>query len=151
MSRDSIAFHRLSPEEKKRVLRIIAEELSKESDIVFAVVFGSFTRNTPFRDIDIVVLTRTYEQNPIDSYIKLRRIAERIEARIKIPVDIVDIVHAPDTIRRRALLRGIVIIDRDPLKRASYILQAIDTKWLEEALLRKATKKTAKHTTTKHS
>ncbi len=53
--RERFRFYELSREEKNRVLKKLRELLSKHTEIVLAIVFGSFLKDYPFRDIDIAI------------------------------------------------------------------------------------------------
>ncbi len=93
-------YHKASEEDKKKIITIIKQVLSKRKEILVAVVFGSFTNSNTFRDIDIAVFTGyTIPYNKVEEY--QETLAKELEKQLKIPVDITIIDYAPPWIKAK--------------------------------------------------
>ncbi len=123
---------RLSDEERKQAIEVLAETLSQRKEVVLALVFGGVTeKDKPVRDIDIAIYTG-YKVRPEEwpEYIdKLRTVLEkklRSALGILKAVDLVLLEYAPSRLRAKALKKGIVLVDRAPGLRGLLLLHAQD-------------------------
>ncbi len=123
---------RLSDEERKQAIEVLAETLSQRKEVVLALVFGGVTeKDKPVRDIDIAIYT-DYKVRPEEwpEYTdKLRTVLEkRLRGALGIlkAVDLVLLEYAPSRLRAKALKKGIVLIDRAPGLRGLLLLHAQD-------------------------
>lgn len=105
---------------KADILEKVQSVLNTREEIIFAYLFGSFTEEVSFRDIDIAVYCD--EEHP-----RLRNLfydielARELESVLGIPVDLVILNHAPDYIVYRAS-RGILIKDMDEDFRCDFLV-----------------------------
>ena len=137
MGRDEIKSRRLPREEKERVLERLAEQLASKPEIVFAVAFGGFLEDRPFRDVDIGVYlargTRAAE-DVVEAALYAEDLGLELSDLVGLPVDVVVLNHVRPGLLYRAL-RGRVLVDRDPILRIRLYLMALDiTTWLEKAV-----------------
>ena len=124
-----LKFYRLSGEEKERILALLADRLSSRAELIFAIVFGGFLEERPFRDIDVGVYlahgTRAGE-DIVEAALYAEELSAELSKLVGLPVDVVVLNHAPVWLLYRAL-KGRVILDRDPVLRARLYLMALDT------------------------
>ncbi len=110
--RRKFEFHRLSPEERVRVLRLLSKVLEHRVEVLLAVVFGGFIKSEVFRDVDIAVFTGyRVPYNRVEEYEE--ELSRGLENLIKLPVDVKVIDYAPPWFRAKAL-DGVVLIEREP-------------------------------------
>ena len=120
--RERFRFFKLSLEEKIKLLDRLREELEKHSEIKLAVVFGSFLKDYPFRDIDIaiyVVTDRDLLDYKLDFEIEL-------EDKIRYPIDIAILNEAPPWFIKKVLREGKILLERQPLLAERLYLKAVD-------------------------
>ena len=105
-------LHKLSLEEKKRILDILSEILSRREEILVAVVYGSFISSELFRDVDIAVFTGfSIPCNKVETYEE--ELSTEPGSIIKLPVDVRVVDYAPPWFRARAL-DGLVLVEKEP-------------------------------------
>jgi len=129
--KERFRFYKLSWEEKSRVLEKLREEISKHEEILLAVVYGSFLKNYPFRDIDIAV----YVKGEVDSLNYKFTLDEELTEKLSYPIDTRVLNDAPPWFTRKVLMKGKVIVEKIPLLLERLLLKAID----EEQHLRENT------------
>ncbi len=127
MNIKSLKYYSLSAEEKRKVIGLIREVLSKEEQVLLAIIFGSFVELSSFRDIDIAV----YSLNTTLNY--LTELAVKIEEKLKIPVDVVPINNLPSKFKHYVLIKGLVILEKNPGLYEALLSQVTD----ELTLMRK--------------
>lgn len=111
---------------KERVLNLIKDLLIREERVVFAYVYGSFTQEKSFRDIDIGIYVKKPEENPfvVTSDIKaalsslakqenLDLIADQFDVRV--------INDAPFPFLKRIFKEGVLLVDHDPELRTDLV------------------------------
>jgi len=104
--RDRFRFFRLSPREKEELVEKLRGELGKHGEVMLAVVFGSFLKDYPFRDIDIAVYIVGVE----DSLNYKLRLEEELEEVIGYPIDVVVLNEAPPWFVKKVLNEGRPIV-----------------------------------------
>ncbi|RLG78307.1 MAG: nucleotidyltransferase domain-containing protein [Thermoprotei archaeon] len=105
-------FHKLTCEEKNKVIKLLSRILSNRREILLAVIFGGFVKHKIFRDVDIAVFTGyTIPYDKVELYEE--ELSENLESIIKLPVDVRVIDYAPSWFRIKAL-DGIVLVEREP-------------------------------------
>jgi len=112
-------YHRLSPEEKSRVVEKLREALRAEG-VKLAVLFGSFIEMNSFRDIDVAV----YLEDPGD----LDRILElgaKLEEKIGISIDVAPLQALPPRFRLKVLTKGLILVEEPGLYEAM-LIQTMD-------------------------
>jgi len=91
-------YKTLTKKEKEKVLKIVDKTLKKLS-INNYLVYGSFVNRNYFRDLDIAILDRASED-------KLEKIANEIERKINIEVDLRKFSDLPEPIKFLAIVKG---------------------------------------------
>ena len=124
-------FHRLPPRERMRIPRRLRDALEARREILAAVVYGSFAEGRPFRDIDLAIYAPSVSE-PLRYKFQLEGELERLTGH---RVDIILLNAAPPWLARRALARGMPLLERAPLLFLRLYLKALD----EEALTRPRT------------
>jgi hypothetical protein len=110
--------HRLNKNEKDLLIERIRSFLEhNHPEIVAAYLFGSFTEEGGFSDIDIGILMRSAVQNPLDLEFKLENHLERV---VNLPVDVRLLNHAPLSFCFSVIRNKKIIIDRDSDFRADF-------------------------------
>lgn len=113
----------LDEEEKRACIGRITARLSREDEVLFAYLFGSFRKGS-FRDIDIAV----YLRGGYDA-----RHAFRFEAAIEreleevtgIPVDVRVLNGAPLPFSYTVVQTGLVIFSRDERSRSDFVCRLL--------------------------
>jgi len=109
---------RLSEIEKKVVIGEISNILKTKEYILFAYIFGSFTSEDIFKDIDVGVFISGAEGK---SLLTLELMLEgEVGDAIHTPVDIRIINQAPPSFVYNMLKDGIVIVDADKPLRSDF-------------------------------
>jgi len=119
MSNERYRYYRLSPREKKLLLKAMQDILEREG-VTLAIVFGSFLELESFRDIDIAIYGRCLGLKDIF------RISAKLERELKIPVDVVPMDRLPSKFRHRILTNGLVILDKTPGLYETILMQTLD-------------------------
>ena len=128
MRREALRAQHMAHEERRRLLALLARRLASRPDIIFAVAFGGFLEDRPFRDLDIgVYLSRVARaaEDVIEASLYAEDLASELSGVADLPVDVVVLNHAPPWLLYRAL-RGKVLVDKDPILRARLYLMAMD-------------------------
>jgi hypothetical protein len=108
--------HHLDTSDKDRILRTISDYLiSNHQEIAAAYCYGSFPADA-FSDIDLGLLLYAVPEEPVTYEIDLEKELEKL---IPYSVDIRLLNRAPISFCQ-AVLRGKVIVDRDPEQRADF-------------------------------
>ena len=123
---------RLTREQREKAIKIIADLLSRQEEIVLALVFGGvLIEGKPIRDIDVAVYTGhrvAPDEWPV--YVdELRVLLEReLRARLGLlkAVDVVLLEYTPPRLRAKILAEGRVIVNRSPGIRGVLLLHALD-------------------------
>ena len=125
--------HYLSKDERARVVQLLAKELESCAEVVFAVIFGGFLEERAFRDVDVGVYVDGKEvRDMVASSAYADELSGRLTKRAELPVDVVVLNYAPLWLVRRAL-KGVVILDRDPVLRMALWLASIDNAYIARA------------------
>ncbi|MGC8752529.1 MAG: nucleotidyltransferase domain-containing protein [Fervidicoccaceae archaeon] len=125
--RDKFRFFRLSKEEKGRIQEILRSLLLSHAEIVLAILYGSFLKEVPFRDIDIAVYVVDGKLDTIDYELNL--IAE-FEGKLGYKLDLKVLNDAPPWFVRMVLENGEVLFERIPLLSEKLYLKSIDEQFL---------------------
>jgi len=104
--------------EKNRIRGILKEVIATIGEVEFAYVYGSFPEDRGFHDIDVAVyLTRTEHMDPLEYEMSISLMLER---RIRLPVDVRVLNHAPNSFCYE-VTRGEVIFSRNEEVRFSFV------------------------------
>lgn len=120
--REQFRFYSLSPEEKERVLQRLTGVLGRHDEIKLAVVYGSFLKDYPFRDIDVALYIAP-AADPLNYKISLE---VELEDSIGYPVDVAVLNDAPPWFVKKVLREGRVLVERQPALFEKLYLKAID-------------------------
>ena len=105
--------------EREKVINLIRDFLIRNRDVVFAYVYGSFTKGESFKDIDVGVYVKKSEENPLtitsDIKTELSRLAKKENLDFTADQFDVKVVNdAPFTFLLRIFKEGVLLVDRDP-------------------------------------
>ena len=94
--------------ERARVVAALSNVLADESDVAFALLYGSFVAAEAFHDVDVGVYLRTEEPGHLYG----SHLAQRLSERVGYPVDVRVLNGAPVSFLFH-VLRGQVLVSRD--------------------------------------
>lgn len=104
----------LNQNKRQQITGKIKQTLSKEKDIVFAFIFGSFLDSPSFKDIDIGVFADSIKEDEIFDYeLKLSTTLAKV---IKFPFDRLDVRvlnYAPPSFQSNIFARGKLLFSKD--------------------------------------
>jgi len=126
---DRIVYYRFSDRQKDEVLEKLRVLLRTEKRVVLVYVFGSFTRRSCVRDVDVAV----YAVPPL-SFDELLELGGRVELELGFPVDVVQLQDLNPAFRIKVLRHGCSVVMKD--KRLSYFLVAQANAEIQDLALR---------------
>jgi len=89
--REYFRFYKLSSSEKRSVVERLQKLLSAREEVLLAVLFGSFTGNSTFRDIDVALYVVG-----VDDYLKYKiELDQALTDSLGYPVDTSILNNAP--------------------------------------------------------
>jgi predicted nucleotidyltransferase len=111
---------------KKEVMNKIGKIASKFDDVSAAYIFGSYTHNDDFNDIDVALLISN-ELNPYTSFKFEMRVARELERQIKprFEFDVKILNHAPVEFQYEVLKKGKAVFLRDRTENVEYEFETI--------------------------
>jgi hypothetical protein len=105
------------------VLSRVAEFLrSRRPEILAAYAFGSFARGEAFADLDLAVFSERPSTMPLEFEMTLE---VELEKLVRMPVDVRILNYAPQPFQYTVIREGVVVLDRDPNRRAAFEGNAI--------------------------
>ena len=107
---EKFRFYELEPREKERIFNELKMMLSGYGEVLLAVIYGSFLKNYPLRDID-VALYICGEDDPLDYKFRLDKV---LSERLGYPVDVRILNNAPSWFILEVLENGKVLVDKVP-------------------------------------
>jgi len=108
----------LGPSKKEQMIHDVSSFLGSEyEEIAVAYLFGSFTTDGPFGDIDLAVLISDDLDNPLGFEIDLET---ALEEKVGLRVDVRILNRAPVSFCQNVIRTGKVILERDPNLRADF-------------------------------
>jgi len=128
-------LYRLSQEERGAIREQIAAELSREPDVLFAYVYGSFCKSEVFHDIDIGIYLSA-DQISSDIAVNL---SANLSGTVKLPIDVRILNAAPVSFLFHVLL-GDCLFSRDDDLRTDIMEDTMRRYFDIAPLLRHATK-----------
>ncbi|MBA5942436.1 MAG: nucleotidyltransferase domain-containing protein [Methanophagales archaeon] len=108
---------KLDNRDKQKIRLILKEIIATIREVEFAYIHGSFTGDGGFQDIDVAIYLRTEEVNPLEYELS---ISSMIEQRIRLPVDVRVLNHAPNSFCYE-VTRGAVVFSRNEEVRFNFI------------------------------
>jgi len=120
--RERFRFFRLKPQEREGLLEKLRKELSEREEVQLAIVYGSFLKGYPFRDIDVAVYVAA-EGDLLDYKLRLE---EELEEKLGYPIDVAVLNEAPPWFAEKVLREGQLLLTRQPLLLEKLLLKAVD-------------------------
>lgn len=121
-AKERFRFYNLNPEAKEKVLEALKKKLSELGDVTLAVVYGSFIKNYPFRDIDISV----YIVGKCDYLDKKLELDTMLSELVNYPVDVRILNEAPPWFTKKVLEEGRVLVEKTPYLTERLYLKAVN-------------------------
>lgn len=119
MGSDKIYFIKLEGERKERIMEKLKRILEDDERIVLAYNFGSSTRRSKVRDIDIAVYA--YPALTFDSLLDLNA---QIELAVRVPVDLVPLQDVNPSLRQKILMQGFPLVVKNKILHHALLSQA---------------------------
>jgi uncharacterized protein len=121
--------------DKEKLLNLLKKVLAEDERVIFAYVYGSFVKEQSFRDIDIGIYVKNFEENPfvVSSDLKTQLSCETKRENMDFTADQFDVQiinHAPFTFLKRVFKEGILLIDHDPELRTD-LVEYVSSKYRE--------------------
>ncbi|RLE73203.1 MAG: nucleotidyltransferase domain-containing protein [Thermoprotei archaeon] len=127
--REKFKFYELDLKEKRKILKKIKEILNNRKEILLTVIYGSFLKDYPLRDIDVAVYI-SGRGDFLDYKFELDRV---LSEKIGYPVDVKVLNNAPAWFILEVLENGRTIIEKIPALTEKLYKKALDEKTLLEA------------------
>nr|AAU83094.1 putative nucleotidyltransferase [uncultured archaeon GZfos26E7] len=108
---------KLDKKDKQKIREILKETIATIREVEFAHIHGSFTGDGGFHDIDVAIYVRTEYMDPLEYELS---ISSMLEQRIKLPVDVRVLNHAPNSFCYE-VTRGEVVFSRNEEVRFNFI------------------------------
>ena len=112
--------------DKKEIVKKISDFFKGRNEILFAYIFGSFTEDETFNDVDIGIYLNP-ESLPTEVFYEVE-LSNQLEKILKIPVDIVILNKTSDFILHRAT-KGIMVKNNNDQIRTDYITKHWKMYW----------------------
>jgi predicted nucleotidyltransferase len=112
-------FDELEGERKERIMGKLKQMFEDDERIVLAYNFGSSTRRSKVRDIDIAVYA--YPALTFDLLLDLNA---QIELAVRIPVDLVQLQDVNPSLRLRILIQGLPLVMKNRILHYALLAQA---------------------------
>jgi len=103
-------LHQVDEAERTRIIQSIASDLTDESGVLFAYLYGSFVESHSFRDIDLGVFMETLQADKAAQ--SVLALAQRLSERARMPMDVRVLNLAPVSFVYH-VLRGQLVFCRD--------------------------------------
>ena len=115
---DRVQYYKIEKKQKEAIITKLQALLSSEQEIKLAWLFGSLIRRDSIRDIDIAI-----HSEPKLTFKDFLNLNAQIELELGIPVDMLEIDDAPQSLKGNIFASGILIKGtrrlRQKLQRAS--------------------------------
>lgn len=112
-----------STEERQAIIDLIATVLSERDAVMFAYVYGSFTRG-PFRDIDIAIFVRDAGNTPELNSLEYA-VEQELHAHTGFPVEVRALNTSPLPFAYTVISSGRVILSKDERARSDFECRVI--------------------------
>ena len=101
---DKIQYYKIGQKEKDSIIAKLKALFAKEKQVKLAWLFGSLTRRDSVRDLDIAI----YSESEL-AFKEFLNLNVQIELELGLPVDMVEIAKAPESLKENIFLKGILI------------------------------------------
>jgi len=114
----------ISPMEKKSIIEKLPELLLAEKSVLFAYLHGSFTKEGPFRDIDLAVY---FDDNipKVEMLNKELKLEAAVESALGYNVDIRVLNNAPAHFSYMVMKKGLRMAIKDDKKRVAFEMRIL--------------------------
>lgn len=114
----------ISPMEKKGIIEKLPGLLLAEKSVLFAYLHGSFTKEGPFRDIDLAVY---FDNNilKVEMLNKELKLEADVESALGYPVDIRVLNNAPAHFSYMVMKKGLRMAIKDDKKRVAFEMRTL--------------------------
>lgn len=102
---DRIQYYRVGRKQKASIVAKLKALFAEDERVKLAVLFGSFTRQGSFRDVDVAVQTE-----PELAFRDFLDLNAHLELELGMPVDLVEIAKAPAALRENILRNGTLLL-----------------------------------------
>lgn len=108
--------------DRDTTIQTLTDYFAGRDEVVAAYLFGSVARTTS--DADVGVLLRDGKPGTLEGFDPVFVIQDELESRCGGAVDVIVMNGAPLDLLHRSLRDGVLVLDRDPLRRMEFELQA---------------------------
>jgi predicted nucleotidyltransferase len=108
---------KIGHKEREVIIQKISNVLEDKNDIIFAYIFGSFTSQESFHDVDIGFFISDNGTNVLNIELNMER---ELEDLIRMPVDVRILNRAPISFVYQVIKGGITIADKNKDLRADF-------------------------------
>jgi hypothetical protein len=105
---------------KEIIIQKIKKIIQSHEEIIFAYLFGSFTEQEIYNDLDLAIYCNENHPRVSDLFYDVS-LSREIEKALQIPVDIIVLNHAPDRLVYRAS-KGYLLKDKNQALRSDFLL-----------------------------
>ncbi|RLE92581.1 MAG: hypothetical protein DRN04_09890 [Thermoprotei archaeon] len=117
-----IKYYEATAEKKRVLVKRIKEVLSKEEKVLLAIIYGSFTRRSFFRDIDIAV----YAGELVDDFLRFEtELCLKLTKATGVQVDVRAVDEAPAWFKLKVACEGTVIYEKFPGAYSLFLKEAV--------------------------
>lgn len=108
---------KLDNSDKNKIRSVLKEVIATIREVEFAYIHGSFTGDGGFHDLDVAIYISTEYMDPLEYELS---ISSMLEQRIRLPVDVRVLNHAPNSFCYE-VTRGEVVFSRNEAVRFNFI------------------------------
>ena len=101
---DRIQYYKIEKNQKEAIITKLKALLAIEKEVKLAWLFGSLTRRDKVRDIDLAIYSEP--ELPFKDFLNLNA---QIELELGMPVDMLEIGNAPQSLKENIFASGILI------------------------------------------
>lgn len=117
----------VSEELRERVAAQLREALEDRGEVALASLFGSFVERGWARDVDVAVYL-SGSPDLLDAAAYAEELSKELSRIVGLPVDVVVLNFAGEGLLMRALLRGRLLLARDPRLAVGLYLLALEVR-----------------------
>ena len=122
--RERFRFYELDSEEKRGIVDKLRKALVRRSEVLLAIVYGSFVRGRLVRDVDVAV----YVGGGVKSFDYEFKLERELSEGVGIPVDVRVLNDAPPRFVLEVLSWGETLVSRVPGLLEKLYMKALDEK-----------------------
>jgi hypothetical protein len=110
--------------DKRNLVEKVAQDLDRRHEVIFAYIFGSFSEEAEFNDIDIAIYLdeQAVQKSGNDLWYEIE-LSKALERLLNLPVDVIRLNHASDFMIYRAS-KGILVKNNNDNLRVEFITRS---------------------------